>query len=318
MTEIQPREPTNQGDEEATVAIYARTSSKSQQFGYSLDEQVRQCLKHCELRGWTVRFIYRDEAESGKDTDRPMFQKMMDGATQNWFDVIMFWKLDRFSRSLMHAVQLEDDLRESDVGLFSVTEQIDTTSAAGRFNFRNIASAAEFERDMIQQRTQMGLRALAMDHKWPNNQPPLGYTKSDEETLVVEPEEADLVRQIFDKYITERSMPVIADELNDQSVLTKQKKQWSPRAVGDILRNEIYIGQYSVGDITDYVDDYRIVPDEIFEKVTSIRLRFQNYSPRRKKMAPSRKKEIIDDMVESFAEYLDKAHTKAKSGKSVL
>ncbi|MCD2200803.1 recombinase family protein [Halobacterium sp. KA-4] len=303
-TEISPRVTDEEDSEASTVAIYARTSSKSQQFGYSLDEQVRQCVEHSELRGWTVQFIYRDEAESGKDTDRPMFQKMMSGAKQRWFDVIMFWKLDRFSRSLMHAVQLEADLRESDVGLFSVTEQIDTTSAAGRFNFRNIASAAEFERDMIQQRTQMGLQALAMDHKWPNDRPPLGYTKLPDGRLSIDSEEADLIQEIFRSYLGERSMPAVAGALNDREVPTKAGNQWCPRAVGDVLRNELYTGQYSVGDLTEYVDEYRIIPDELFEEVTDIRLRFQTESMAREKMQPSRKQRIIDGVIERYSEFL--------------
>lgn len=305
-TDLTPRLTREEDNGESTVAIYARTSSKSQQFGYSLDEQVRQCIEHCEIRGWAVQFIYRDEAESGKDTDRPMFQKMMSGAKQGWFDVIMFWKLDRFSRSLMHAVQLEASLRESDVGLFSVTEQIDTTSAAGRFNFRNIASAAEFERDMIQQRTQMGLRALAMDNKWPNDLPPLGYTKLPDDTLSIDLEEADLVQEIFHSYLDERSMPAVAEALNDREILTKAGNHWCPRAVGDILQNELYTGQYSVGDITEYVDEYRIITDELLEKVTAVRLRFQTSSAAREKMQSSRKQRIIDGVIETYSEFLEK------------
>ncbi|MFK5602620.1 recombinase family protein [Haloferax volcanii] len=301
--------PGSKGDEDAAVAIYARTSSKRQQFGYSLDEQVRQCLKQCEHHGWTVRFIYRDEAESGKDIDRPMFQKMMAAAERHWFDVIVFWKLDRFSRSLMHAVQLEADLREFEVGLFSITEQIDTTTAAGRFNFRNIASAAEFERDMIQQRTQMGLRALAIDHKWPNDRPPLGYTKQPDETLSVDSEAANLVRTIFELYIEKRSMPRVAEQLNEDGFLTNQDNQWCPRAVGDILRNKIYTGQYSVGDICEYVKEYRILSDDVFEQSTAIRMRFRNRSTSRSRMETSRKEQIVDGVIETYNEFLKERET---------
>jgi site-specific DNA recombinase len=304
-TEITPRVTNEEDNEASKVAIYARTSSKSQQFGYSLDEQVRQCIEHGELRGWTVQFIYLDEAERGKDTDRPMFQKMMSGAKHRWFEVIMFWKLDRFSRSLMHAVQLEAELRESDVGLFSVTEQIDTTSAAGRFNFRNIASAAEFERDMIQQRTQMGLQALAMDHKWPNDCPPLGYTKLPDDTLSIDSEEADLVQEIFHSYLDKRSMPAVAEALNDGAVPTKAGNQWCPRAVGDVLRNDLYTGHYSVGDVTESVEEYRIISDESFEEVTAVRLRFQRGSTERRNMETSRKQRLVDGVIETYTEFLE-------------
>jgi len=169
---IRDRVDEDDDSEPLRAAVYSRTSSNSQAHGYSLDEQVNRAVDRCQSLGWEVSFVYRDEAESGKDTDRPMFQTMLETAKKQAFDVIMFWKLDRFSRSLMHAVQLEEELREHEVYLYSVTEQIDTTSATGRFNFRNLASAAEFERDMIKQRTRIGLNGMAQERKWPNNTPP--------------------------------------------------------------------------------------------------------------------------------------------------
>ena len=126
------------------AAVYARTSSPSQRFGHSIGEQVRQCVQRCQMQGWEVQYVFRDEAKSGKDTDRPMFQQMLDRARQGAFDVLLFWKLDRFSRSIHHAVRLEKQFREWGVALHSVTEQLDTTTPAGQFNFRNIANAAEF------------------------------------------------------------------------------------------------------------------------------------------------------------------------------
>lgn len=146
-----------QGDdsEPERAAIYARTSSVNQRFGYSLNEQVRQCWERCEMLDWDVTYVFRDGAESGKDTDRPMFQTLLAKAEAARFDVVVFWRLDRLSRSIMHAVQIEKQLRDLDIALHSITEQLDTTTAAGRFNFRNIANAAEFEHDLIKQRTRI-------------------------------------------------------------------------------------------------------------------------------------------------------------------
>jgi site-specific DNA recombinase len=102
----------DQVEEGLRAAIYARTSSASQAFGYSIDGQVRRCWDRCQQMGWTVSHVYCDEAVSGKDTDRPMFQELLSYAEAGAFDVVVFWKLDRFSRSLMHAVQLEKEFRE--------------------------------------------------------------------------------------------------------------------------------------------------------------------------------------------------------------
>lgn len=302
---IRERVAENDEDEKLRAAVYARTSTTSQEYGYSLDEQVKRSVDRCQSLGWTVAFVYRDEAESGSDTDRPMFQEMLSMADRQTFDVIVFWKLDRFSRSLMHAVKLESRLRDNDVYLYSLTEQIDTTSATGRFNFRNLASAAQFERDMIKQRTTMGLNALASDAKWPNNNPPLGYELDSNRRLAVLDEERDLVIQIFELYAEQRSMPDVAEQLNERGIRTNKGQKWTPRAVGDILRNEIYIGQYEVGDVSKHVPEYQIVSDDKFQEVTSIRRRFQTTNESRASMPESRKKKSIKRVKEMYDDYLD-------------
>lgn len=286
------------------AAIYARTSSTSQDYGYSLTEQVKQCISQCQSLGWDITFVYRDEAESGKDTDRPMFQKMLRRAECNTFDVVVFWKLDRFSRSLMHAVQLEADLRQHDVALYSVTEQIDTTSATGRFNFRNLASAAEFERDMIRQRTEMSLNGMAEENKWPNDTPPLGYKITSDRKLQVIDGEREVVNEIFDLYIELRSMPAVSDKLNQRGISTQEGGEWTPRAVGDILRNEIYIGEYELGDISKHVPEYQIIEEETFREVTEIRMRFQTNDASRPEMSDPRKEEMVDNMRQMYTEFI--------------
>jgi len=286
------------------AAIYARTSSTRRTEGYSLDAQVQKGINHCQDLGWTVGFIYRDEAESGADTDRPMFQQMLEMAEKQAFDVIVFWKLDRFSRSLIHAVQLETELRENDVYLYSVTEQIDTTSATGRFNFRNLASAAEFERDMIKQRTQLGMENLAAEERWPNDTPPLGYTLTDKNRLSIDEAESELVATIFEQYLECRSMPSVAAHLNDQGYTTKESEEWTRRGVGDILRNEIYRGWYELGEVSKHVSEYQIIDDETFQRVTEVRRRFQDDGATRPSMPTSRKEAIIEDMREKYLDYL--------------
>jgi site-specific DNA recombinase len=237
-----------------------------------------------------------------------MFQTMLDAAKRRAFDVIVFWKLDRFSRSLMHAVQLEEELREHDVYLYSVTEQIDTTSATGRFNFRNLASAAEFERDMIKQRTRIGINGMAEERKWPNDDPPLGYTLTPENKLSIDDQQRDLVVEIFEMYIEERSMPEVATRLNKRGITTTADGEWTPRAVGDVLRNEIYRGVYELGDVTEHVPEYQIIDDETFDRVREIRMRFQQEDASRPSMPTSRKERIAYEVRDRYQEYLDSCH----------
>jgi site-specific DNA recombinase len=305
-TPIRQRSTTEENEDRTLrAAVYARTSQTTRAHGYSLDAQVEKGVEHCQNLGWTVSFIYRDEAESGANTDRPMFQKMLEMAKRKAFDVIVFWKLDRFSRSLIHAVRLESELREHDVYLYSVTEQIDTTTATGRFNFRNLASAAEFERDMIKQRTQLGMESLAADAKWPNNSPPLGYTLTEENRLSIDDTEAELVTAIFEKYIELRSMPEVALALNEEGYQTQTGDEWRRDAVGDILSNDIYRGWYELGDVNKHVPEYQIIDDDTFQQVTEIRHRFQQDDASLPPMPASRKDAMIEDIREAYLNYLE-------------
>ncbi len=302
---IRQRVTNDSDDRSLRAAIYARTSNTTREQGYSLDAQVNRSLDHCDTLDWEVTFVYRDEAISGADTDRPMFQEMIEMAKQGGFDVVVFWKLDRFSRSLMHAVQLEEELRAFDVYLYSVTEQIDTTSATGRFNFRNLASAAEFERDMIKQRTQLGMQTIADDNQWPNTNPPLGYNLTDENRLEIDETERELIERIFESYIEAKSMPTVANRLNEDGIETRAGESWTPRAVGDILRNEIYRGWYELSDIAEHVTDYQIIDDDTFQLVTDIRHRFQGGAGERPSMPTSRKDAIVEHMREMYLSYLN-------------
>lgn len=305
---IRERVSENEDCESLRAAVYARTSSNSRAESYSLDEQVKRAVDRCQSLGWDVAFVYRDESESGANTDRPMFQTMLDAAKRQAFDVVVFWKLDRFSRSLIHAVQLEEELREHDVYLYSVTEQIDTTSATGRFNFRNLASAAEFERDMIKQRTRIGINGMAEEHKWPNDDPPLGYTLTPENKLSIDDQQRELVVEIFEMYIEDRSMPEVATRLNERGIRTTDDGEWTPRAVGDVLRNEIYRGVYELCDVTEHVPEYQIIDDEIFSQVREIRMRFQQEDASRPSMPTSRKERIAYEVRDRYQEYLDSCH----------
>lgn len=278
------------------AAIYARTSSNHQRFGYSIDEQVQRCWEQCDSSDWNVQYVFTDEAESGRNTDRPQFQKLLKRAKQGRIDVVVFWKLDRFCRSLSDLVKIEDQLSEFDVGLQSVTEYIDTTSPVGRFNFRNLASAAELEIDLTSQRVKMGMHGLAKDHKWPNKYPPFGYRKTEADRLEAIPAEATWVQRIFRIYLEERSMPQVAFLLNEAGLSTKKTNEWTRQAVNTVLSNEIYRGEYTLAGYEDQVAEYRIVSDELFSEVERVRYRFQSNT----EMHPERKQSKAERLLDEY------------------
>lgn len=125
---------------------YARVSARDQ----SPDLQIDALNKAgCER-------IYQDVA-SGAKSARPGLDKLLGDVRSG--DTIVFWKLDRLGRSLRHLVELVSDLSARGIGLQSLSDPIDTTSAQGRLIFNLFASLAEFERELIRERTQAGLSA---------------------------------------------------------------------------------------------------------------------------------------------------------------
>ena len=293
-----------EGRRPVIAAIYARTSSPNQKHNYSIKEQVNRCWKYCDERGWVVRWVFADECESGGTVDRPKFRMMMERAREGAFGVIVFWKLDRFCRSLVDLVNIERMLREWGVGLCSVTEFIDTTTSVGRFNFRNLASVAELERELIGERARIGLHALARQHKWPNPHPPLGYNRDEDGTLTVNKEEARLVRRIFRMYLRMKSMPQVAFELNKQGIRTKKGRPWNARAVRDVLTNEIYAGRYRVAGVSEQVEEYRILDDGTFEGARKTMLRFKEGWGKRPPIPEERRRATIERVFDQYLEYL--------------
>lgn len=125
---------------------YARVSTKDQHLELQIDA----------LKSAGCERIYQDVA-SGAKSARPELDKLL--AQLRPGDVVIIWKLDRLGRSLKHLVELVADLSNRNVGLQSLNDPIDTTNAQGRFTFNLFASLAEFERDLIKERTHAGLSA---------------------------------------------------------------------------------------------------------------------------------------------------------------
>jgi site-specific DNA recombinase len=285
------------------AAIYARTSP-SNRSNYSIEEQVNQCWDYCNKRGWTIRYVFIDEDKSGKTVERAKFQLMLEKAKEKEFSIIVFWKLDRFCRSLADLVNIERALRQYGVELCSVTEFIDTTTSVGRFNYRNLASVAELERELIGERARLGLYALAREHKWPNSHPPLGYDRDEDGRLVINEREAELVRRVFEMYINEKSLPRLAFELNTNSVPTKKNGRWSACGLREALTNEIYVGKYRVAGVEDYVEEYRIVSDEVFQKAKETMARYTAKGASRPPMNEDRRMMKIEKVFNTYFGFL--------------
>lgn len=137
------------------AVLYLRVSTDDQ----TTDNQREDLERVAQHRGWTVTGIYEDAGISGsKGRDkRPGLDSMMKDASRGKFDVIMAWKLDRLGRSLQHLLDITRDLDSAHVALYMHGQDVDTTTAAGRFFYQVMGAVAEFERGLIQARVKAGM-----------------------------------------------------------------------------------------------------------------------------------------------------------------
>jgi DNA invertase Pin-like site-specific DNA recombinase len=238
-------------------AIYTRKSTAiglEQEFN-SLDAQREACEKYIEgqgHQGWQVIPEYYDDGGfTGANLERPAFMRLMDDMDDGKVDVIVVYKVDRLSRSLLDFAQVMDRFNRAGVAFVSVTQNFSTADAMGRLTLNMLMSFAEFEREMIAERTRDKIAAARRKGKWTGGAVPLGYDVVDKH-LVVNELEAVVVREIFDLYLQHRSALAVMRILNETGRITKRHKAkngkvrkaraWDKDAVLRVLRNPVYAG----------------------------------------------------------------------------
>lgn len=136
------------------VAIYCRVSTEEQ----DASKQEALCREYCQRLGYNIYAVYTDNAISGTKTSRPAFDEMLKEMRQFKFNAIMVTRLDRIGRSLKHLLTLIEEFANKGVQFIAITQNIDTTSSIGKFQLQVMGAFAEFERNIISERTKEGLR----------------------------------------------------------------------------------------------------------------------------------------------------------------
>jgi len=138
------------------VAIYARVSTTSH--GQDVSLQTRELRQFAEARGWTVAGEYIDAGVSGTKDSRPELNRLMADAHKRRFDVVCVWRFDRFARSVSHLLRALETFKALGIDFVSFSEQMDTSTPAGKMVFTVLAAVAELERSLIVERVRAGLR----------------------------------------------------------------------------------------------------------------------------------------------------------------
>jgi site-specific DNA recombinase len=269
------RAPTGFGDAPTgprRVAIYLRRSTDDERQPFSVDAQDTALTSYIPSQpGWTLVAKYTDDA-SGATTDRSGLQRALRAAKAGRFDVLLVYRVDRFSRRLSDLLDLLNELDEAGVAFASATEPFDTSTSIGRMLVQLLGVFAEFERETIIDRVTKGMHTKASKGKWPGGTRPYGYyVDRDTQKLVPHVEEAPHLREIFRLYTRTRiGTRAIADELNRRGVRNRTGKPWSGYTIARIINNPAYIGDIAYGDV--YVENTHtpLIERSTWERATAI------------------------------------------------
>ena len=243
-------------------AVYTRKSTEeglNQEFN-SLEAQREGAEAYIASQrqlGWIlVPERYDDGGYSGGNLERPALQKLLRDIEQRKIDAVTVYKVDRLSRSLLDFARLMEIFERHQVSLVSVTQPLNTTTSLGRLTLNILLSYAQFEREMIADRTRDKMAAARRKGKWVGGKPVLGYdVTATGGKLVVNPDEASRVQAIFALYLQHRSLEAVLAETRARQWTTKRwrtrernehlGRPFTKRTLMRLLKNVLYVGQVS-------------------------------------------------------------------------
>jgi len=256
-------------------AIYTRKSSEEgldMEFN-SLDAQREACEAYVASQrseGWaTIRERYDDGGFSGGTLERPALKQLLADIEAGLIDVIVVYKIDRLSRSLMDFAKLVEVFDRNNVTFVSVTQSFNTTTSMGRLTLNILLSFAQFEREVIGERIRDKFAASRKRGMWMGGFVPMGYDVRDRK-LVVNEAEAQTVRMIFERFVALGSASTLARALQVERVLNKRGKQIDKGFIYKLINNRVYLGE-AVHKGTSYPGEHEaIISQDLWDGVHAI------------------------------------------------
>jgi site-specific DNA recombinase len=284
MTRKQP--PSTPLKPKLRCAVYTRKSSEEgleMEFN-SLDAQREACEAYVasqRAEGWLlVQDRYDDGGFSGGTLERPALKRLRADIEAGKVDVVVVYKIDRLSRSLMDFSRLVELFDQHKVTFVSVTQSFNTTTSMGRLTLNVLLSFAQFEREVIGERIRDKVAASRKKGMWMGGWAPLGYEVRDRK-LVVNEADAKLVRSIFQRFLKVGSATTLARELIAKNVRNKYGKLVDKGILYKLLNNPVYIGAAVHKGISYPGEHDGIIDRKIWDKVQA---RLQE-SPRKRAAA---------------------------------
>ena len=239
----------------------------------SLDAQREACESYVasqKVEGWiATRDRYDDGGYSGGNLDRPALKQMIADIEAGLIDVIVVYKIDRLSRSLMDFAKLVEIFDRNNVTFVSVTQSFNTTTSMGRLTLNILLSFAQFEREVIGERIRDKFAASRKRGMWMGGFVPMGYDAINRKLVVNEPEAAT-VRMIFERFVEVGSATLLAKECSAKSLRNKRGALIDKGFIYKLLNNRVYLGE-AVHKGTAYPGEHEaIISRELWDKVHAI------------------------------------------------
>ena len=231
--------------EKKIAGIYIRVSTEDQaREGFSLGEQEEKLRQLCKYKDFEIFKIYKDAGISAKNMkDRPAFQQMLEDMKAGKLNYIVAYKLDRVTRSVRDLEVLISTLEQYHCYLICDRDDVNTSTANGRFFVRMLTVLSQLEIEIVSERTKFGLNGAIKAGHIPGKVP-LGYYRDTDKTLKVDVTTKDIVLRIFELYLEGKSYQTISNILNDEKVLSPNNKKWCDSTIDRIINNKIYMGDY--------------------------------------------------------------------------
>ena len=223
---------------------YIRVSTDEQaREGLSLEAQEEKVRAYAIAKGWKLLGIIKDE-KSAKDLNRPGIQQIINGCQGKDFDVVIICKLDRMTRNVRDLGYLVQDVFEKNgVAFSSIADNFDTTTANGKLVLNILGSVAQWERDIISERTKDALAHKRLVKRERAGVVPMGYDLAENgRDLIPNQEELEIVKKVRSLRDLGWSYGRIATRLNDLGTPTKRGGQWRAWTVQYLTQNTIYEG----------------------------------------------------------------------------
>ena len=248
------------------AVIYARYSSDSQR-EESIEGQIRECTEYANRNDITILSTYIDRALSARTADRPEFQRMIRDSERQLFDVVLVYKLDRFSRDRYDSAHYKRILKKNGVRVLSAKENI-SDGPEGIILESMLEGYAEYYSAELSEKIHRGQKENALKGKNNGGGIPLGYVLNKEtQKLEIDPLTAPLVSEIFTRYADGETIRSIVEDFNSRGLKTRKGKPFKLNSFGSILKNRKYIGEYSYQGIVIPGGVPAIVPEDLFERV---------------------------------------------------